>query len=39
MDDAVHSELVHYLSSQAKLKIKVRREYTEASVDCRVEIA
>jgi type II secretory pathway component PulC len=26
VDDAVHSELVHYLASQTRLKIKVRRK-------------
>lgn len=27
VDDAVHAELVHYLASQSRLKIKVRRKY------------
>lgn len=26
VDDAVHSELVHYITSQSRLKIKVRRK-------------
>lgn len=27
VDDAVHAELVHYLASQSRLKIKVRRKW------------